>query len=439
MQILYITGGFPFPLTSGFLRHYHLIRELSAHHAITLLSLAGPQYKSEHGDAMRPFLKELHVFPAGSRGSSLVRRWRQGRRMLTGREVTLDQMRSKVRELLDRSPFDVVIQSSKTTTPVLDELRETPVLVDLCDAASERVRGRIRHSNWQKTPWLWMEYLVTRSAERRYLQRATHMTFASCRDREALVPDQVERASVIPNGVDIEYWHRTTSARPNHRIVFTGAMHYAPNVDASVFLATQIMPRVLKESPQTRLFLVGRDPRPEVQALAQLPNVTVTGYVDDVRPYLEEATLFVAPLRFGTGIQNKVLEAMAMEIPVIASPVAADGLRTEAGHLPPIETAATADEFAQAILRGFQIQTTHPHPDRQVREFVREHFHWATSAERVNDLLHRITPTGASQPLHRDMPRLQTLASLAANGLPSQPELAVCTATCERVLEKKVN
>lgn len=196
------------------------------------------------------------------------------------------------------------------------------------------------------------------------------------------------------------------------------------------------MPRVLKACPDASLQLVGRDPRPEVQALAKLPGVTVTGYVDDVRPYLENATLFVAPLRFGTGIQNKVLEAMSMEVPTIVSPLAADGLRTESGALPPIEMANTADEFAQAILRGFQRQPLDPTPDAAARAFVQEHFHWSTSGHRVHDLLCAIAaPSSSERPVRESRMRTETLAT-ALNSARSSAAIGM---HLDRLVEKKVS
>jgi glycosyltransferase involved in cell wall biosynthesis len=163
-------------------------------------------------------------------------------------------------------------------------------------------------------------------------------------------------------------------------------MDYPPNSDAAVQLATTILPLVQREAPEAEVLLVGRDPTPDVQALADLPGVTVTGFVDDVRPYLERAAVFAAPIRFGAGIQNKVLEAMAMEVPVVASPLAADGLRTVDGRTPPIDVAATPSQFAAAILRHHRAAGTSP-PDAALRAYVAAEFDWARQAARVAHLL----------------------------------------------------
>jgi len=113
----------------------------------------------------------------------------------------------------------------------------------------------------------------------------------------------------------------------------------------------------------------------------------VTGYVDDVRPYLERATLFVAPLRFGAGVQNKLLEAMAMEVPVVVSPLAAEGLHAEDGGRPPVYIAETAPQLAQIICQQLVERSKEPAPDAEARRFVETHFVWKRSGERVDRIL----------------------------------------------------
>src|SRR5206468_215326 len=141
------------------------------------------------------------------------------------------------------------------------------------------------------------------------------------------------------------------------------AMEYPPNTDAALYLIEEILPLVQRTVPAAQALIVGRDPPARLRSAGQRPGVTVTGFVDDVRPYLERATVFAAPLRFGAGIQNKVLEAMAMEVPVVASPLAADGLRTEDGAQPPLDVARTTEEFADRIARRLLEAQRDPAPD----------------------------------------------------------------------------
>ena len=164
-------------------------------------------------------------------------------------------------------------------------------------------------------------------------------------------------------------------------------MNYRPNIDAAVFLIEEVFPLVQKAHPEAELLLVGHSPVPALVAAGNRPGVTVTGFVDDVRPYLERAAVFAAPLRFGAGIQNKVLEAMAMEVPVVASPLAADGLNTEDGARPPVKLAQTASEFARLILAELEARETDTTPDIAAREYIQQHFVWPAIGDRLRTVL----------------------------------------------------
>jgi glycosyltransferase involved in cell wall biosynthesis len=237
-----------------------------------------------------------------------------------------------------------------------------------------------------------------RRTERKLLDRADRMLFASTRDLEDLLPEarqpadatsaaRLRHAAVVPNGVDTAFWSRSAPTLGTDEIVFTGAMSYAPNVDAAVRLARVILPIVQREVPAARLTIVGRDPTPAVGATAEVPGVTVTGYVDDVRPYLERAAVFAAPLRFGAGIQNKLLEAMSMAVPSVVSTLAADGLRTVDGAMPPIVIADGDEATASAIVTVLRRVAADPRPDDEAREYVTGNFVWARSGETIAELL----------------------------------------------------
>jgi glycosyltransferase involved in cell wall biosynthesis len=161
-------------------------------------------------------------------------------------------------------------------------------------------------------------------------------------------------------------------------------MDYAPNRDAATYLITEIFPLVQSKVAEARLLVVGRDAPPDLVRLGGRPGVQVTGLVPDVRPYLEQASVFVAPIRFGAGIQNKLLEAMAMALPVIASPVAAEGLCAEGGDRPPVTVVASPTECADRIVERLGATRSDPTPDQVGRAFVERHFVWERSAGRID-------------------------------------------------------
>jgi polysaccharide biosynthesis protein PslH len=394
MRILYVTQGFPYPLTSGFLRHYHFIRELSARHAIDLLAVVGADYQPEYAAAMAPFTTRVLTFQSADRSPSP---WRKASNraqalLLPQRgDRAVRALRAAAATLVRDTRYDAVVLTGKRTFPVLEALGHLPVVADLCDATSMRILGHLEHAQAWRRAALRLELVEVRRVERQLMRRAAHLVFASARDRDALLPARARaHCSIIPNGVDIAYWRRTRPQLGDRRIVFTGAMNYPPNEDAAVVLAAKLLPQVRAAVPEAEVWIVGRDPKPRLAALASQPGVHVTGFVDDVRPFLEQGAVFAAPLRFGAGIQNKLLEAMAMGVPVVATPLAADGLRAGEGVAPPVQTADADASFAAALVTRLAAARLDPVPDLAARHYVEMHFRWETNAAALEQVLHRV-------------------------------------------------
>src|SRR5512145_3328973 len=210
-----------------------------------------------------------------------------------------------------------------------------------------RYLSKLRYAGPARRPALALRYLQFKQIEKKMIGKTPHLAFVSWRDREAVLGPR-PGSQVIPIGVDHQYWHRKGPASRSPCIAFTGVMNYAPNEDAALYLIDKIMPLVRRALPQLEVLIVGRDPSPALmQKARQSAHVTVTGFVDDMRPYLERAAVFAAPLRYGSGIQNKILEAMAMAVPVITTSIAADGLRLDIASEPPVSVADGEEQFAE--------------------------------------------------------------------------------------------
>jgi glycosyltransferase involved in cell wall biosynthesis len=314
------------------------------------------------------------------------------RRLLPGGgEPAAQRMAERIEKIRHDEHVDAVIFSGRRTDAALAALDGLPVVVDMCDATSLRLEREMEVARPSRRAVLEMHVRRVRQTERLMMARADRLFFASPRDLEALMPDatpdRLDHAAIIPNGVDTAFWSRSSPTLGTDEIVLTGAMSYGPNVDASVRLAESILPLVRREVPSARLTVVGRDPAPAVTALARLDGVTVTGYVDDVRPYLDRAAVFAAPLRFGAGIQNKLLEAMAMAVPSVVSALAADGLRTVDGAMPPVAIAEGDAEIAAEIVRVLRRVVDDPQPDEAARAYVHANFSWARSGETLAGLV----------------------------------------------------
>ena len=178
--------------------------------------------------------------------------------------------------------------------------------------------------------------------------------------------------------------------------MFCGNLGYTANSDAALHLVVDVMPHVWRRRPDAEVVLVGRNPSPSLRQAVRSPQVTVTGLVPDVRPYLDDAAVFAAPLRFGAGVQNKVLEAMSMEVPVVASPLAAGGLRI-GGQNPPVAVADDPAVMAAQIIDRLDGAVADPSPDRAAREWVTDRFVWTRSARQVADAVRRAIGGGTRQ------------------------------------------
>jgi glycosyltransferase involved in cell wall biosynthesis len=395
MRVLYLTNGFPYPLTSGYLRHFFLVRELAADHRVTLLSLTGAGFRPEDADVLRPMVERVEVF-GGARRSPIGKVARRIR-ALVGRDDApgVAAMADRAVALHAERPFDIVVQSGKSTHPVLERLPALPVAADLCDATSSRLAGALSYAPLARRPALWLDLRAMRRIETGIVERAGHVLFASERDRRLILGDAATPASsVVPNGVDLEFWRRSAPTLGQDRIVFTGAMHYPPNVDAAIVLIEEVLPLVRRRIPEARVDIVGRDPVPSLVARAGRPGVRVTGFVPDVRPYLDAASVFAAPLRFGAGIQNKLLEALAMELPVVASTLAIDGLRVGEAA-PPAVVADDPAAMADRIVETLETVRADPTPNAAGRAYVESWFRWETSGRLLDAILRSVAGTGA--------------------------------------------
>ena len=221
-----------------------------------------------------------------------------------------------------------------------------------------------RHEHWRNA-----------RHERQFYPRFRKTVFVSQVDA-ALAAELAPSADCIsiPNGVDIDYFRTSTQASgQGNGIVFTGDLSYAPNRDAADFLVDEIMPRIPRELAP-HLYLVGQRPSPRLSALG-MPDVTVTGFVDDLRPYLADAALYVSPLRFGSGIKNKVLEAMSMGKTVVGTPVSFEGIACEDGR-DCIVAGTDADSFARQLTAGLRDHAMRAQVGARARQLVEQQYSW---------------------------------------------------------------
>lgn len=331
VRILYLCHRLPDAPDKGCkIRAFHQLRRLARHHHVHLLSLDDQPDSARRAGELRERGIEVEVFPLDrSRG------WLRAAAALLvpGRPITLGffdspSLRRRCAELREAASYDLVMIYSSAMVPYSEPWRDTPRLLDMVDVDSAKWADYARLGSMPLRPAYALEAARLRAYEARVAGEVDRVVVVTRRERELLraaAPDA--EVTTVPNGVDREFFAPLPLARsPVPMLVFTGQMDYFANVDAVRFFAHRCLPRLRRVLPRLELVVVGRAPAPGVRALSELPGVTVTGAVEDVRPFLARAWAFVAPLRIAHGVQNKILEAMASRLPVVCTTAAKGGL-----------------------------------------------------------------------------------------------------------------
>lgn len=340
-DLLYLTHRIPYPPNKGDkIRSYHLLKHLSRRYRVHLGTFVDDPADWQYVEPVKALCGECCVIklnPGLARIASF-----QG--LLTGEALTLPYYRSPklqswVDGILGRFPVRKALVFSSAMTQYLLGKPGLRRVADFVDVDSDKWTQYARTKTW---PLSWVYRREGRALLRFERQVAAEFDAALfvSQDEAALfrglAPETAAKVGHFSNGVDSAYFSPgQTFPNPygegEEALVFTGAMDYWPNVDAVEWFAREIFPLVREKSPRTRFYIVGARPSPAVQRLSDLPGVTVTGAVPDVRPYLAHGRIAVAPLRIARGIQNKVLEAMSMGRAVVASPEAAEGIAAVPG------------------------------------------------------------------------------------------------------------
>ena len=310
MQLLYVTPRFPYPPLKGDqLIFFHRLRLLGRRHDIALLTFAEDEAELDGARELAGFCSSIDAV--------VLPRWRSVVNVATGApfsQLPLQvlyfrsrEFRQKLEALVARVPFDVVHAYFHRVVPFVDRL-PTPTVLDLMDSMQLRAERNAENEHGPKR-LLWKEELRrVRGFEREVAGRFDRVVVVSERDREQIRGDNVE---VIPNGVDADEFAPRPELREPATIVFSGNMSYEPNVHAVQWFVDESLPRVRSAVPGAMLRIVGSNPSRAVHELAQRDGVEVTGYVDSMADALNRAAVAVAPMVSGSGIQNKILEALA--------------------------------------------------------------------------------------------------------------------------------
>lgn len=384
MKLLVVLPRFPYPLEKGDkLRAYNHIRYLSHHNEIILCAINQGQVPAEHLDQLRPFCKSIHILQIDKLSifSNLIRAFFRGIPFQAGYFYSRTN-HSKLKQIIrDEKPDRIFCQLLRVAEYVRDE--SIPKTIDYQDVFSKGIQRRINKVNPFFRPVFRMEYRRLLNYEKALFDIFDHKTIISVPDRDLIPHPDREKIHIIPNGVDHDFF-TPMEMEKKYEIVFIGNMSYPPNVDAAEYLAQKVLPLVQKQKPRAKLLLAGATPAKRVQD-QESEFVHVTGWVDDIRECYAQAKIFIAPMQIGTGLQNKLLEAMSMKIPCITSKLANSALCAKDGV--EILIGENPADYAAHILKLLDDQAFADRIAEAGHQFVLENYDWEKATEKLDDII----------------------------------------------------
>jgi sugar transferase (PEP-CTERM/EpsH1 system associated) len=392
----------PYPPNKGDkVRSYHLLRHLQQQHRVFLGTFIDTHDDDAHLPTLRALCPDLHVERIHPKLSKLL--------SLTGllrhEALTMAFYRSAgMRRWVQRTQAEHHFQASLVFTSAMAQyaeplLPQTPMVVDFVDVDSRKWHDYAPVHHWPAS-WLYRReserLLSAEKAIAGLSKRSFFVTPVETALFRSLAPDAATGTETLSNGVDADFFSRTEDRRSpfwadEQAIVFVGAMDYWPNVDGVKWFAREVMPQVRARWPKACFHIVGRNPSKDVLALA-CESVRISGTVADVRPYLQFASAVVVPLRVARGVQNKILEAMAMAQPVITVPACADAIGASADE--GLLRANGAPAFLASLNVLLENADAAKSLGRAARAHVRRYFRWADHMKGLN--AHFPQTTGAS-------------------------------------------
>lgn len=384
MRLFFLLPRVPYPTEKGDkLRAFHQIKQLSKHHEIILCALNDGTLHEDAIPVLKKYVKAIHIIPL----SKVTVFLNIAKALLSGKPMQVGYFYNaasaeKIRRLIEETkPDHIFCQLIR----VAEYVKNIPIkkTLDYQDVFSKGMERRLSTSPFYMRPFLKIEYNRLQNYEREAFEKFDNKIIISKPDRDLIPHPDREKIVVVANGVDTDFFKPMERAK-EYDLVFTGNMGYPPNINAAEYLVNEILPHVLKHKPDFKLLIAGASPHLRVQVLKS-EQVTVSGWVADMRECYAAARVFIAPMQIGTGLQNKILEAMAMKIPCITSPLAFQALNARDGEN--ILVAETPEGYAKQIL----MLLDNPEKAEQIASnghaFVKQNYSWETEADKINAIM----------------------------------------------------
>jgi sugar transferase (PEP-CTERM/EpsH1 system associated) len=408
MKVCWIKAGGFVPLDfGGRIRSFHMLKELARRHSVTVLTF----YPQVDGDdphpALAPLFEELVLVPLPLPKKQSVGEYLDYARLLAAphaysmQKYYRPELRRAVAELFSRKSFDAIVCDFITPAGVLDwSPAGTPVLLFTHNVEAEIWQRQYRvSSNPVRKLMFWLEYQRLTRAERYYAKRAAHVLAVSESNRQFFgqYTGGADKVTLLPTGVDTEYFQPEPESQQEWTLVFTGSMDWAPNHDAMKYFYRDILPLIRAAEPEVETWIVGRNPPVSLRNLVEGDTkVHLTGRVDDVRPYMNRGAVYILPMRTGSGTRLKVFEAMAAGKAIVSTPTGAEGLPVK--HEENILLATEPKAFAEAVVRLIRDAPLRNRLAANARAMAEAGFSWRAATDRLEEAIVRVAHTRITTP-----------------------------------------
>ncbi len=392
MKLLFLANRIPYPPYRGDkLKIFNLASRLAEKHELFLLTFTETDEDKQYKKELEKVFKEVHLvhFP---RWKSLLQCLKHLFSDLPFQVAYFQssELRHKLKNLLQQHQFDGIHVQHLRMAPYLMKRKDLPIILDLPDAFSLYWERRKNiHRGYFQTLFENEEQKRVLLFEKKALKEFKYSLVCSREDLEYLKQKhKIQNLRLLPNGVDLKTFKADKhDYSHNHTLLFTGNMDYEPNVDAVIYFTKEILPLIHSQFPQVKFMIAGQRPILKVQELAN-DKVEITGFVKDLAKVYNSASIVVAPLRFGAGTQNKVLEAMAIGIPVVCSNIGFKGLGIESGEGAFMQTEAAS--FAQSVCALLASENLRKQTGEKGKEIIQKKFDWDVIANQLELLFKEI-------------------------------------------------
>ncbi len=390
-RILYLTTRLPYPVVGGDrLRMYNILKQLKLlGYEVTLISLVTQDDDIRGAMEHNEFYSKLITVPFNRKMAYLY----AAKAVFNDKPFIVEyfysrEMQKVVDNLLKKENFDIITGYMIRIAPYLEKYKDENIIIDFVDAVSMMYQRRIKNvqSLWDKFK-IGIEYIKVKNYEKKCTKNFKMQTVISQTDKD-YIEKFVKKSNIkiVGNGVDTEYYKPVDSLKEN-KICFVGSMQYIPNSEAAIYFATKVFPLVKKSIPDAKFKIIGANPRKDLfEAVKGVEGVEITGKVDDVREYMKDCKVSVCPVKIAGGIQNKILEAMAMGIPVLTTPEGAEGIGANEDIL---EVANSDEEYAKKVIQIMQDEFLQKEIGYNSRNFVLNNFSWTKVGDKWRILIEK--------------------------------------------------